>query len=206
MPLSKRRQAYRESLREDILDAARQLFVLSGYEATSIRSIASKVGCSPGILYHYFEDKQDIMAFLVRETFLKLSSRLTAIREDNDDIAARMRRGLRAYIEFGLENPHHYALLFMQPSGWDRNEKILAAFQQESQRTFSCLRAMSSEAITAGNLRPEIKDSEELAQALWVSIHGMVSAQIGCPGFPWVESSRLTDRLLDVLMTGIEKL
>ena len=81
-----------------------------------------------------------------------------------------------------------------------------AAFQQEGQRTFGCLRAMSSEAITAGNLRPEIKDSEELAQALWVSIHGMVSAQIGCPGFPWVESSRLTDRLLDVLMTGIEKL
>ena len=94
--VSRRREIYRESLREEILSAARQLFAIHGYEATSMRAIATKVDCSPGILYHYFADKQDIMALLVRETFAKLSTRLNAIREDNDTVSARLRRGLRA--------------------------------------------------------------------------------------------------------------
>ena len=200
--VSRRREQYRESLREDILSAARQLFAIHGFEATSMRAIASKVDCSPGILYHYFADKQDIMALLVRETFSKLNSRLTAIREDNDTVTARLRRGLRAYIEFGLEHPHHYALLFMRPMAIEGNEKILAAFQEDGTRTFNCLRSMSAEALAAGVLRPGIIDAEELAQSLWVAIHGMVSIQIGCEHFPWIERSRLIDRLVDILMAG----
>jgi AcrR family transcriptional regulator len=205
MILSKRREAYRESLREDILDSARQLFVLNGYEATSIRAIAAKVGCSPGILYHYFEDKQDIMALLVRETFIKLRTRLSAILEDKDAIEARLRRGLRAYIDFGLENPHHYALLFMNPNSMDGNEKIIAAFSEEGMKSFDCLRQLVIQAIQSSCLRPELKDPDELSQSLWASIHGMVSIRVACQGFPWVERSRLIDRQLDILMSGILK-
>ncbi len=203
--VSRRREIYRESLREEILSAARQLFAIHGYEATSMRAIATKVDCSPGILYHYFADKQDIMALLVRETFAKLSTRLNAIREDNDTVSARLRRGLRAYIEFGLEHPHHYSLLFMRPMSPEGNEKIFAAFQEDGTRTFDCLRAMSTEAIEAGIVRPEISDPEELAQSLWVAIHGMVSIQVACEHFPWIERSRLVDRLVDILMTGTMK-
>lgn len=202
--MSTRRQlAYRESFRQDILDAARQLFVVHGYEATSVRSIASKVGASPGILYHYFEDKQDIMAHLVRETFAKLGARLNAIRQDQDTVQARMQRGLRSYIDFGLENPHHYALLFMKATILEEHEKIRMAFFEEGQRTFDCLRSMSAEAIAANVIRPEIQDTEELAQSLWVAVHGFVSAQISMEKFPWIERTRLADRLIDVLMAGI---
>jgi AcrR family transcriptional regulator len=201
--LQDRRAAYRESLREDILDAARQLFVNQGYEATSIRSIAAKVGCSPGILYHYFEDKQDIMALLIRETFQKLCRRLEAIIHDSDGIEARLRRGLRAYMDFGAEYPHHYALLFMKPTSWEGNDKIIAVFHEEGMRTFECLRHMTRESIEAKILRPDLRDAEELAQTLWASIHGLVSVQIGAKGFPFLERNRLLDRLVDVLLRGI---
>jgi AcrR family transcriptional regulator len=201
--LQNRRAAYRESLREDILDAARQLFVNQGYEATSIRNIAAKVGCSPGILYHYFEDKQDIMALLIRETFQKLSARLEAIVSDRDGVEARLRRGLRAYMDFGAEYPHHYALLFMKPTSWEGNEKVIAVFHEEGMRTFECLRYLSRESIEARILRPELKDVEEMAQTLWAAIHGLVSVHIGAKGFPFLERSRLVDRLVDILMRGI---
>lgn len=205
MNLSKRRAEYRESLREDILDAARQLFVVHGFEDTSIRSIASKVGASPGMLYHYFEDKQHIMAVLVRETFSRLSARLEAIRTDHDTAPARMRRGLRAYIEFGLEFPHHYALLFMKPATIEGNERIMAAFMEDGMKTFGCLRSISTELIETGCAREELRDGEELAQSLWVSIHGLVSTQISIKTFPWIERMRLIDRQLDILMHGVLK-
>lgn len=203
--LADRRQAYRESLREEILDATRQLLVLNGYEATSIRNIAAKVGCSPGILYHYFEDKPAIVAHLVRETFQKLSARLAAIREDSSPVLDRLRRALRAYVEFGLEHPHHYAILFMKTDSWHENETIMTAFKEDGFRTFSCLRNLSEEALKAGVLRPALTDPEELAQALWASIHGLVAVQIGCKGFPFVEQTRLLDRQVDILLAGIQK-
>jgi AcrR family transcriptional regulator len=204
--LSDRRETYRESLRTDILDAARQLFVRHGFEATSIRAIAAKVGASPGILYHYFEDKQDIMAHLVRETFQEMDKRLSAIRLDKAAPMDRMRRGLRAYIDFGLQNPHQYALLWLKPESWEGNERLHKAFFEDGMRTFSCLLAISRECIDAGLLRPELKDEHELAQALWVSIHGLISAQIGARNFPFVERDRLIERQVDILMHGMARM
>jgi AcrR family transcriptional regulator len=203
MTLARQRSAYRESLREEILDAARQLFIQYGYESTSIRAIAEKVGASPGILYHYFEDKQDIMALLVRETFAKLSHRVEAIRTDSDHPVARLRRGLLAYIEFGLNHPHHYALLFMKPNSWEGQERILSVFQTDGFATFDSLRLMCAECIAANLLRPALQDPEELAQTLWAAIHGLVSIHLGCRDFPFLERSRLADRLIDILLTGI---
>jgi len=203
--IPQRRAAYRESLRRGILDAARPLFVREGYEATSIRAIALKAGCSPGILYHYFEDKQSILAELVAETFSILGARLSAIRRDDSPVMDRLRRGLRTYIAFGLEHPHHYSLLFMKPQNWEGNEKVLEVFMTQGMETFGCLRMLSSEAMEAGELRPAIRDSEELAQSLWVAVHGLVAAQIVVCTFPWVEQTRLVDRLVDVLIAGVER-
>jgi len=204
MKLEGRRAIYRETLRADILDAARHLFVRDGFEATSIRGIAARVGCSPGALYHYFEDKQAIMARLVREIFARMRERLTAIREDKAaPIDERLRRGLRAYIEFGLEHPHHYALLFMKPQNLEGNEAVKQAFEEDGIQTFQCMRDMVGEALKAGILRPELRDGEEISQALWSSIHGLVSAQIGAKGFPWIERSRLVERQVDILMHGL---
>lgn len=203
--IPQRRAAYRESLRRGILDAARPLFVQNGYEATSVRAIATKAGCSPGILYHYFEDKQSIMAELVAETFAILGARLTAIRLDDSPVMDRLRRCLRTYMGFGLEHPHHYSLLFLKPQKWEGNEKVLEAFQTHGMATFGCLRTLSGEAIAAEALRSEILDSNELAQALWVAVHGLVVAQIISCGFPWVEQTRLVDRLIDVLIAGVER-
>ncbi|MDX2180927.1 MAG: TetR/AcrR family transcriptional regulator [Bryobacteraceae bacterium] len=205
MTLVNRRTEYRESLRSDILDAARQLFVRDGYHATSMRAIAGKVGCSPGILYHYFESKPAIMARLVRETFQHMRARLAAIRDDGEAPPLdRLRRILRAYIEFGLDHTHQYALLFMKPDlEIEENSPIRAAFHEDGLQTFACLREICGDAIRARALREELSNAEEVAQVLWVSIHGLVSLQIGSKGFPWIERSRLVDRLIDVLIRGV---
>jgi AcrR family transcriptional regulator len=203
MTLSTRRATYRESLRQEILDAARELFIRLGYEATSVRAIAAKVGCSPGILYHYFEDKAAIMAQLVREAFHRLSDRMKRMTTDDAPPLDRLRRALRTYIEFGVEHPHHYSLLFGAPAAADA--KIKQAFEIEGMSCFGCLQSLTASTIAAGVLRPELEDPAEIAQALWVSVHGMVSLLIGCDNFPFVERTRLIDRQVDVLIEGLRR-
>ncbi|MBY0506496.1 MAG: TetR/AcrR family transcriptional regulator [Bryobacteraceae bacterium] len=203
MSVSERRASYRESLRQEILDAARELFVVEGYDATSVRRIAVKAGCSAGILYHYFEDKAAIMAQLVRETFGRLNSRLTEVREDPAPPLDRLRRALRTYIDFGLDHPHHYGVLFTKPILPD--SKIMEVFHTEGNQCFGCLQTLTGFTIASGALRPELTDAAEVAQALWVSIHGLVSAMTLAKGFPFVERSRLVERQVDILIAGVRR-
>jgi len=61
----------RSSTRERILDIALELFVDQGYDKTSLRDIAERLGTTKAALYYHFERKQDI--------FLELHLRLHAL-------------------------------------------------------------------------------------------------------------------------------
>ena len=57
-----RRDRLRQELRDEIIAAARDLFVTEGYANVSIRKVADRVGCAPGTIYLYFEDKDSILS------------------------------------------------------------------------------------------------------------------------------------------------
>lgn len=54
-------QAIREQTRQQIIDAAFELFANEGFTRTSISSIASKAAVSKGLIYHYFSSKKAIL-------------------------------------------------------------------------------------------------------------------------------------------------
>ncbi|MCV7209402.1 TetR/AcrR family transcriptional regulator [Mycolicibacterium canariasense] len=54
--------------RDEILDAAGELFTTLGYAGTSTRSIAESVGIRQASLYHYFDTKDDILCALLSQT------------------------------------------------------------------------------------------------------------------------------------------
>ncbi|MBT0566126.1 TetR/AcrR family transcriptional regulator [Williamsia sp. CHRR-6] len=54
--------------REEILDAAGELFSRQGYAGTSTRAIAEAVGLRQASLYHHFATKDDILAALLETT------------------------------------------------------------------------------------------------------------------------------------------
>ncbi|NDK90878.1 TetR/AcrR family transcriptional regulator [Gordonia desulfuricans] len=54
--------------REEILDAAAELFVRHGYSGTSTRMIADAVGVRQSSLYHHFKNKDDLLAALLETT------------------------------------------------------------------------------------------------------------------------------------------
>lgn len=48
--------------RDEILGSARALFAAGGYEGTSIRAVARGAGVDPGLVLHYFRDKEQLFA------------------------------------------------------------------------------------------------------------------------------------------------
>lgn len=55
----------KNSSREKIIQSAGQLFLETGYDATSVQDICSHAGVSKGAFYHYFETKQALFMTLM---------------------------------------------------------------------------------------------------------------------------------------------
>ncbi|GIO32992.1 MULTISPECIES: TetR/AcrR family transcriptional regulator [Paenibacillus] len=58
-----------EQTKQDIVDAAKGLFAVKGYAATSMSDICSAAGCSRGGLYHHFDSKEDLFIYIADQAF-----------------------------------------------------------------------------------------------------------------------------------------
>ena len=85
--------------RQRILDAARQLFAASGYEASTTRGIADAAGIANGTLFNYFANKEAILASLVAEVAAGIDTDLEnrSLREGSleEELFAFVAAGLR---------------------------------------------------------------------------------------------------------------
>ncbi|MBZ5679892.1 MAG: TetR/AcrR family transcriptional regulator [Acidobacteriia bacterium] len=199
--MQERRARQKKGVREEILDAARTLFVKEGFESASIRKIAEKIEYSPGTIYLYFRDKSEILESICEETFSRLARKLEGINQDPSPPLDRLRRGLRVYVDFAVENPHHYIVTFVQ--GHPEIVGANSIYCSAGGNCFNSLRTGVGRCVEAGLLNSQ--DVDEAAQALWAGIHGISSLLVTHPGFPFVEPNRLIDRVVDILIEGIRK-
>src|SRR5208337_578995 len=176
MGLLERKARQKRFLRQEILDAASDLFVKEGYEQVSMRRIAEKIEYSPTTIYLYFKDKAELLDQICQETFARLVQHLNRILEQPGDPLERLKRGLVAYIEFGLENPQHYRVVFMtlHPEGYVKIKHVQP--DSPGMQAFDSLRRCVFDCISAGKLRTS--DAELISQALWCGIHGVTALLI----------------------------
>jgi AcrR family transcriptional regulator len=203
MGVKERRARQKKYLRQEILDAASELFVRNGYENVSMRRIAEKIEYSPTTIYLYFKDKNELLEQVCRETFGRLVQRLSKIMEQPGDPVERLKRGLLAYIQFGLENPHHYRATFMMrmPEGFD--EKKMQQDDSPGMQAFAFLTQGLSECIKSGKMPP--LNVELAGQTLWAGIHGITSLLITHERFHWAGKEKVIHSTVDTLVAGLRQ-
>jgi AcrR family transcriptional regulator len=169
-----RRERQRQETRQAILDAARELFVVDGVDATTMRAIAAKIGYTPTAIYHHFRDKDALLVELCMTDFSALGQAMFKIGRIEDPVE-RLRRMGMAYTDFALDNPSHYRFMFMTPLKQpmlDAHGNVLTAPDEDA---YAFLLATVQEGIEQGRFRPELHDPPELAQMFWGGIHGIIS-------------------------------
>ncbi len=85
--------------REAILSAALPLFLENGYEKTSMRMIATKVGCEVGLVYYYFATKEDIFENAIALYFEQQEKTLTDMTERTKNDIQLFLDSLITYLE-----------------------------------------------------------------------------------------------------------
>jgi AcrR family transcriptional regulator len=204
MGIAERRTRHKASLRNEILDAARALFVEEGYDAVSMRKVAQRIEYSPTTIYLYFKDKGELFQAICEEMFVKLSRKLEEQAKKraaapNPDPIEGLREGLQIYAKFALKNPEHYTVTFMLP----RNQ-FVPFDGSTGQQTFQYLRGAVTACVQAGAFRDV--DIEAAAQSLWAAVHGVVALLIAkCDGFPLIKAERLVDETIDTMIRGLRR-
>jgi AcrR family transcriptional regulator len=194
-----RRERDRAATRRKILEAARRMFVQQGYEGTTMRAIAARIGYTPTAIYHHFKDKDALVAELSAMDFQAFAQALRRTGTEGDPLERLGKIG-EAYVEFGLTHPMQYQFIFMmrRPGG----DPPL----NPAESAYGFLRQTCVEVIATGRLRPEFNDADELAQMAWSSVHGLVALQVAKgsdPRFNWRDARLTRAKMRDALLHGI---
>jgi AcrR family transcriptional regulator len=203
MTIKDRKARHKQLLRQEILDAAREIFVKEGYGRLSMRRVADKIDYSPTAIYLHFRDKQELVFSLCEESFGRLVRELDASGTEQDPVA-RLKLGLRRYVDFGLRNPQHYLATFVVPHPDRADPKVAATHQARNtmgMRALGILRAQVEACLAARRLRR--LDVETATRALWSAVHGITSLLIVFPAFPWGNAEAVIATLIDAAVDGL---
>ena len=96
-----------------ILEAAAELIADSPDAEISTRAVCEAAGVSAPSIYHYFGDKEGLLAAAVDSAMARfLDSKRVAAAAVHDDVADDLRAGWDNHLQFARENPGMYRLLW----------------------------------------------------------------------------------------------
>ena len=100
--------------REDILEAAAQVFRNKGFHGASMQDIANAVNLQKPSLYHHVSSKQEILLELLDRALELLLERISSIAEKDSPADERLRLMIREYLQILAENTDLSAVLLFE--------------------------------------------------------------------------------------------
>lgn len=212
MVSSERKERQRATLRQQILNAAREITIREGFAALTMRKIAQAIEYAPGTIYLYFENRDEIAIQLCRQGYQELLECLhptTNIVDPRD----RLRAIANAYVDFGLTNTATYRLIFMENPKFTNAAlsevptTLVARFAIDSvdgagMRSFQLLIKIFDD-MKAERILSIDADSDCLSEIFWTSLHGVLSLKLTFPGYLTTPAQELVTTMTDTFLAGL---
>ena len=156
--------------RDAILAAACDLYLRTGLDGFSMRKLAKEVGVTAPALYRHYDGREAVLADVVREAHRAFLSYIYRALEGSTPLE-RFQRAGEGYLDFALEHPRWYAIMFSGPERLgmevmpeDIEAQGCAIHQFWIDRVGECMRA---------GILPE-GDPLDVSLTMWAHAHGMV--------------------------------
>ncbi|MDP4178202.1 MAG: TetR/AcrR family transcriptional regulator [Bacillota bacterium] len=202
MGITERRQSEIENLKKKIIDAASEILSKDGFEKLSIRKIADKIEYSPGIIYHYFKDKNELLYCVVEENYDALIKALSKIPVDNEHPEKTIINGMKTYIEFMLKNPESFKAIMMNNiESIESKVNMLEKNISKKRTSMKNLTELIEIGIKKGFFKTD--DAELTAQIIWTSTYGLLSRLILEKNVTKEQKEKLINHNFEVLINGI---
>ena len=176
MAVLERRQREKKARRQQILDAARDLFFERGFEGTTIDEIAHRTEISKGAFYLHFPSKEEVYFTLMQEGSHILHEMMQKAARGQLPADTLLRRIGVAYFEFYQRYPGYFRMLFLYQS----TPAVRAKITQELAAHCEC-DARDALMLVAGTVEKGVQDglfkpcnSYDMAVMTWSCMNGII--------------------------------
>ena len=147
-------------LRAALVQAAMELLEESGETDLSLRAVARRAGVSPAAPYRHYADREALVSAVAAVGYRELAERLAAAHP-SPSTPEQLASVAIAYVQFALERPGLFRIMFTEPCDRDNDERV-AATAAVSQYVRAIVERTFPQA-----------DAEALATAIWALVHGL---------------------------------
>lgn len=198
----RRDQAGFEAKRKQILAAATRVFAERGYEGSRVGDIAREAGIAYGLIYHYFENKEDILNCVFQSAWGVSLKVIEDIAEGEGSLRQKLSSIAGFFLEAWKIEPHTVEVVMLEVI---RNPKFMDPENLKAfQRIFSLIEKILEQH------RDELREGIEpgvsavlFAGSLEILLTGFVARDfLSRQGFQ-AESSR--DALVDTFLCGVTR-
>lgn len=151
----------------------------------TLRAIAREAGIAGPSIYDHFAGVESIRTEVIRSCYDDLIDHIRQARHNLQDPVERLEATCLAYVGYGAEFPHRYALLFQAER--DRDEKL--AVGDRGAAALQTLVDGIADCKTAG--RSTSIDPYVDAIAVWSAIHGLTTLRASRPHFSQLHSKAM---------------
>lgn len=109
--------------RDDILEAAAQIFSEKGFHAASMSDIAQAVNLQKASLYHHVTSKQEILVTLLDQALDLLIERMENVMALPMPPGEKLRRAIQSYLQAMLEHRDLAAVLLLEHRSLDETNR-----------------------------------------------------------------------------------
>ena len=149
--------------------AATALLDSGGEDAVTLRAVGHAAGISHNAPYKHFRSRDALLAAVAAADFVLLAEAFRSARQKSAKPAAKLLRALQVVIDFSVEHPARYRLLFSDPAiAAQKGELERAAFT-----AFGEFIVIVEECQVAQAL-PELPNTT-LAGLLFATMHGLIA-------------------------------
>ncbi|GMQ58075.1 TetR/AcrR family transcriptional regulator [Vallitalea sediminicola] len=203
--MSRQRQMNKkEEVKQLILNTAREIMAKEGINKISIRKITNELDYSPGIVYHYFKDKEEIIETLLKEGYGRILNSIQEIKKSEKEPEKEIRERFMSYINAVLKFSDYYlAITLSNKPSILQYTGMLHKGVSEDRKSINILCDSIRKGIQLNQFTE--CDVELTAQALWVSIFGLTIRLLIEGEIQIEQRERLINQQLDILMNGIKK-
>jgi AcrR family transcriptional regulator len=160
-----------QQTRAAIVAAALALFRERGYEATTMREIASRAGVSTGNAYYYFASKEELIQEFYATSHAEHLALSRARLDGQHDLGARLGDTLRAMIDV-LAPYHAFAATFYKHAA--EPSSPLSPFSKESSPARAASIGLYRDLVNGSSARMPKDVRERLPELLWLMQMGVI--------------------------------
>lgn len=193
-----------QEIKSRIIETAREIISKEGVQGLSIRKITNTLDYSPGIIYHYFKDKNEIVQTLVNEGYGKILTSIRSVEKNEENPEEELREALTKYIKTALEFPEEYKAFMLNedPSVLMRTGLLDKGIFERSP-SLRMLYNNIDRGIQKGHYTSS--DLELTAQIIWTSTFGLIIKLMIEKDISQDQVNRLINQHFSILFNGILK-